>query len=242
MKLDVLAFAAHPDDAELGCGGTLALEQKNGKKTGIIELTLGELSTRGTVEGRKREAANAARILKLDARENLELGDGFFENNEASQLKVISAIRKYQPEILLCNAPEDRHPDHGRAERLVQEAAFLAGLRKIETSHDGELQAPWRPKYVLNYIQDRLLEPDFLIDVSEVMEQKIEAMYAFTSQLNSTGTEEPQTYISSPSFFEGVINRARMWGRMIGVEYAEGFMSKKKPGLRGFDALILENT
>lgn len=242
MKLDVLAFAAHPDDAELGCGGTLALKKKQGKKTGIIELTLGELSTRGTVEGRKKEAANAARILQLDARENLELRDGFFENNEASQLKVISAIRKYQPEILLCNAPEDRHPDHGRAERLVQEAAFLAGLRKIETSHDGELQAPWRPKYVLNYIQDRLLEPDFLIDISEVMEQKIEAMYAFTSQLNSTGTEEPQTYISSPSFFEGVINRAKMWGRMIGVEYAEGFISKKKLGLRSFDALILENT
>ncbi|MBC7689590.1 MAG: bacillithiol biosynthesis deacetylase BshB1 [Aquabacterium sp.] len=242
MKLDILVFAVHPDDAELSCGGILLAEKMQGKKTGVIDLTQGELGTRGTAETRKQEAAAAAAILNLDVRDNLKMRDGFFKNDEENQRKVITAIRKYQPEIIFCNAPHDRHPDHGRSATLVEDAAFLAGLRKIETTDDSRLQEVWRPKYVFNFIQDKYLHPNFVMDISAVMDQKLEAIKAYGTQFNSTGNNEPQTYISTPDFLESVIYRAKMFGKMIGVNYAEGFISKKMIGFNNFDAIIKENT
>ena len=241
MKLDILAFGAHPDDIELGCAGTLLVEKRNGKKVGIIDLTLGELGTRGSAEIRKQEAAAAAKILDIDVRENLELADGFFKNDEAHQRKVIRVIRKFQPEIIICNAPEDRHPDHGRSAQLVEDAIFLSGLRKIETFEEGEIQQVWRPTFVFNYIQDRYLHPNFVIDVSDVMEQKIASIKAYATQFDNPDLSEPQTYISTPDFLESVINRAKMYGKMIGVKYAEGYISKKMIGFNNFDAFINEN-
>ena len=242
MQTYVLAFGVHPDDVELGCGGVLIAEKKNGKTTGIIDLTQGELGTRGTAETRKEEAKAAGNILGVDARENLQLPDGFFENNEASQRKVIAAIRKFRPEIVICNAPEDRHPDHGRSAALVYDAAFLSGLAKIETTENGKPQEHWRPKYVLNYIQDRYLKPDFVVDISDSFEQKIEAVKAYKTQFFNPEVKGPQTYISSPEFLQSVIARAAMFGKMIGVKYAEGFVSKKMIGVKGFEALILRET
>jgi bacillithiol biosynthesis deacetylase BshB1 len=242
MKLDILAFGAHPDDVELSCAGVLLIEKLNGKKTGVIDLTQGELGTRGTVATRQKEAAKAAKILHLDARENLSLADGFFINDREHQLSVIAAIRKYRPEIILCNAPEDRHPDHGKGAALMYDATFLAGLSKIETTLDGALQAAWRPKYVFNYIQDRYLHPDFVIDISAVMDAKIESIKAYGTQFYNPGLNEPQTYISTPDFIESIIFRAKMYGKMIGVPYAEGFISKKIIGLSSFDAIVQNNT
>lgn len=242
MKLDLLVFAVHPDDAELSCGGILLNEKKNGKTTGVVDLTQGELGTRGTIETRKAEAVAAAKILQLDVRENLQMADGFFANDEAHQRKVISTIRKYQPEIIFCNAPSDRHPDHGRSAQLVENAAFLSGLVKIETQLDGELQKPWRPKYVFNYIQDKYLTPNFVIDISAVMDQKLVAIKAYGTQFDSPSLNEPQTYISTPDFLESIIYRAKMMGKMIGVKYGEGFISSKMIGLSNFDCFIKENT
>ncbi|MGG9972651.1 bacillithiol biosynthesis deacetylase BshB1 [Ferruginibacter sp. SUN002] len=242
MKLDILAFAVHPDDAELSCAGTLITEKKNGKKTGIVDLTQGELGTRGTAEIRKQEAAAAAKILGVDIRENLQLADGFFANDKAHQLKVIAAIRKYRPEIILCNAPEDRHPDHGRSAELVNDAAFLSGLRKIETFDNNVAQEAWRPKYVFNFIQDRYLQPDFVVDVTEAFEQKLESIKAYGSQFYNPALNEPQTYISTPDFLDSVIYRAKMFGKMIGVKYAEGYISKKMLGINSFDVLIRQDT
>ena len=243
MKLDLLVFGVHPDDAELGCGGVLLSEKLSGKKTGIIDLTQGELGTRGTPETRKQEAAAAAKILDVDVRINLQLADGFFENNEASQRVVISVLRKYQPEIIICNAPEDRHPDHGRSARLVSDAAFLSGLVKIETTEESVIQDAWRPKYVLYYIQDRYLKPDFVVDITNVFEKKLESVKAYKTQFfDPEAPGGPQTYISSPEFLESVVSRAAMFGKMIGVKYAEGFLSKKMIGIRSFDDLIKENT
>lgn len=243
MKIDLLAFGVHPDDVELGCGGVLITEKKAGKTTGIIDLTQGELGTRGTADTRREEAAAGAAILGLDVRENLQLADGFFENNEAAQRKVIAAIRKYKPEIIICNAPEDRHPDHGRSAALVSDAAFLSGLAKIETTDNGEAQEKWRPKYVLNYIQDRYLKPDFVLDISDAMEQKLESVKAYKTQFfNAESHKGPQTYISSPEFLDSVVARAAMFGKMIGVKYAEGFMSKKTIGITTFDALVRKDT
>ena len=242
IKLDVLAFGAHPDDIELGCSGTLLVEKLSGKKTGIIDLTQGELGTRGSVEIRKQEAAAGAKILQVDIRENLELADGFFTNDEAHQRKVITMIRKYQPDIILCNAPEDRHPDHGKGARLLEDAVFLSGLRKIETSINGVPQRVWRPAYVFNYVQDRYLKPDFVIDITEVMEQKIASIRAYSTQFDSLDNNEPQTYISTPDFLDSVIYRAKMFGKMIGVKYAEGFISKKMIGFNNFEAFISNNT
>ena len=242
MKLDILAFGVHPDDVELGCGGILVSEKKNGKKTGIIDLTQGELGSRGTAETRKEEAKAAGEILSVDARENLGLADGFFENNEASQRKVITVIRKFRPEIVICNAPEDRHPDHGRSADLIYDAAFLSGLVKIETSLNGGLQLPWRPKYVLNYIQDRYLKPDFVVDISESFAKKLESVQAYKTQFYNPEEKGPQTYISTPDFLEGVAGRAAMFGKMIGVKYAEGFITKKMIGIRDLDALIKMDT
>ena len=242
MKLDLLVFAVHPDDAELSCGGILLNEKFNGKKTGVVDLTQGELGTRGTIETRRLEAAAAAKILQLDCRVNLQMADGFFQNDELHQRIVITAIRKYQPEIIFCNAPSDRHPDHGRSAQLVEDAAFLSGLVKIETSDNGKLQDPWRPKYVFNYIQDKYLSPDFVIDISDVMDQKLEAIKAFGTQFNSPSLNEPQTYISTPDFLDSIIYRSKMMGKMIGVKYGEGFISSKMIGFSNFDAFIKKNT
>lgn len=242
MKLDVLAFGVHPDDVELSCAGVLLVEKLNGKKTGIIDLTQGELGTRGTAATRKQEAANAAKILQADVRENLEMADGFFKNDEAHQRKIIVALRKYQPEIVLCNAPSDRHPDHGRSARLVADAAFLSGLKKIETEVNGVPQDSWRPKYVFNYIQDKLLTPDFVIDISEVFDKKLEAIKAYTTQFHNTESNEPQTYISTPDFLDSVVYRHKWFGKMIGVKYAEGFITEKMTGFKNFDAFIKKDT
>jgi N-acetylglucosamine malate deacetylase 1 len=247
MKLDILAIGAHPDDVELGCSGTILNEIRNGKKVGIVDLTQGELGTRGTVETRYQEAAESARILGVSVRENLKLPDGFFENTPASQLKLIRIIRKYQPDIVLANAPEDRHPDHGRAARLIADASFFAGLRKIETKDDDDrAQEAWRPKYVFHYIQDRYIEPGFVVDITDVFEQRMQAIQAFTTQFyngnESSGDSMPQSYISTPLFLESVIARARMMGKRIGVQFGEGFVTEKVVGIRNFDALVQVTT
>ena len=242
MKLDILAFGVHPDDVELSCAGTLLVEQKNGKKTGIIDLTAGELGTRGSAAIRKSESAEAAKILAVEVRENLEMADGFFQNDETHQRKIITAIRVFQPEVILCNAPEDRHPDHGRSSKMVADAAFLSGLIKIETEFNGSVQQAWRPKYVFRYIQDRMLQPDFVIDITNVFEQKIEAIRAYKTQFYNSELDEPQTYISTPDFLDSVIYRHKWFGKMIGVKNAEGFISEKIIGFKNFDAIIKENT
>jgi len=212
------------------------------KKTGIIDLTQGELGTRGTAETRRIEAAAAAKILGVEVRENLMMADGFFSNDETHQLKIITTLRTYQPEIILCNAPSDRHPDHGRSARLVNDAAFLSGLKKIETKKDGKPQEAWRPKYVFNYIQDRFLNPDFVIDISTVFEQKVEAIKAYGTQFHNTDSNEPQTYISTPDFLDSVVYRHKWFGKMIGVKYAEGFITQKMIGFNNFDAIIKHDT
>ena len=233
-----MAIAAHPDDVELGCSGTLMMEKAAGANIVIVDLTQGELGTRGTNETRAQEAAAAAQIMNLDARENLGLPDGFFQNTQAHQLAVVQAIRKYRPQIILTNAPADRHPDHGRASQLVRDAAWLSGLRKIETTDMGLLQEPHKATYVLNFIQDRYLQPHFVFDISPVMVRKIAAIRAFKTQFDTLPDHEPQTYISTPAFLESIIERAKMLGKMIGVPYAEGFISEKMIGLNSFNALI----
>lgn len=244
MKLDILAIGVHPDDVELGCSGVLLNEAKNGKITGIIDLTQGELGTRGTIETRYAEAAAAAKILGVAVRENLKMRDGFFQNDEAHKRQLISAIRKYQPEIVIGNILDDRHPDHGRAGHLIADACFLAGLTKIETTDEqGNPQERWRPKMVLHYMQDWYHEPDILVDISDVFEQRMESVKAYTTQFAAKDdTDGPQTYISTPDFLESVIARARMLGKRIGVKYAEGFISEKKIGIKNLDALVLVET
>ncbi len=242
MKVDILAFGVHPDDVELGCSGTLIAAVNEGKKVAVVDLTRGELGTRGTAETRKNEAANAAKVMGVDARENLGMADGFFEHNEANIRKIVAAIRKYQPEIVLCNAPDDRHPDHGRSSKLVSDAAFLAGLRKIETELDGTNQEAWRPKYVFHYIQDRYLKPDFVYDISDCMDKKMEAILSYTTQFNTTDSSEPATYISNPDFVDVIKSRALMFGKRIGVRYAEGYITTKMIGVTSFDAFIQHTT
>jgi len=245
MKLDILAIGVHPDDVELGCSGTIINEIKRGKKVGIVDLTQGELGTRGTIETRYKEAADAAMILGVSIRENLKMRDGFFKNDEEHQLKLISAIRKYQPEIVFGNILHDRHPDHGRAGHLIADSCFLSGLSKIETKDEtGKVQKRWRPSYLLHYIQDWYHEPDLLIDISDVFEQRMKSIEAYSTQFHSPAEkiDEPQTYISTPDFLESVTARARMFGKRIGVKYAEGFISEKKIGLRNLDALIQVET
>ncbi|NCT94633.1 MAG: bacillithiol biosynthesis deacetylase BshB1 [Chitinophagaceae bacterium] len=243
MKLDILAFGVHPDDVELGCSGTIMAALAEGKKVGVVDLTRGELGTRGTAETRKAEAARAAAIMGLTVRENLGIADGFFQNDEAHQRKVIAIIRKYQPDIILANAPEDRHPDHGRSAKLVSDAAFLSGLRKIETVQDGQAQEAWRPSYVFHYIQDRFIQPSFVVDITPFMERKMESVLAYTTQFNSGGNDgEPQTYISSPQFLEQVKARAMLLGKRIGVGYAEGYITEKIIGFNSFDAIIKHST
>lgn len=242
MKADILAFGVHPDDVELGCSGTIISAVAEGKKVVVIDLTRGELGTRGTEETRKAEAAAAAEAMGVHARENLGMADGFFQNDEVNVRKVIAAIRKYRPEIVLCNAPEDRHPDHGRSSKLVSDAAFLAGLIKIETEHAGVKQEAWRPKYVFHYIQDRYLKPDFVIDISAAFEQKMRSVLCYTTQFNTTDDSEPQTYISNPDFMDVIRSRALMFGKRIGVRYAEGYITTKMIGFKSFDAFIQKTT
>ena len=242
MKLDILAFGVHPDDVELGCAGSIMAAIDQGKKVGIVDLTRGELGTRGTPATRPQEAAAAANIMGVSIRENLDMADGFFANDEAHQRKIISIIRKYQPDIILANAPEDRHPDHGRSAKLVSDAAFLSGLRKIETMHDGVGQNAWRPAYTFHYIQDRFIQPSFVIDITKYMDRKIEAVLAYGTQFNSADSSEPQTYISSPQFLETVKARALMLGKRIGVGYAEGYITEKIIGFTNFDAIIKHTT
>lgn len=241
-KLDLLAFGVHPDDVELGCSGTLLASIAQGKKAGIVDLTQGELGTRGTAETRKTEAADAAKVLGVSIRENLKMADGFFQNDEAHQRKVIEIIRRYRPEIILCNAPEDRHPDHGRSSQLVSDAAFLSGLMKIETTDNGEPQKAWRPKYIFHYLQDRFLQPDFVFDISDYQDKKIEAVLCYKTQFHNPDLNEPQTYISSPEFLDSVKARAMMLGKRIGVKFAEGYISSKMIGINNFDAIIQQTT
>lgn len=224
MKLDILAIGAHPDDVELGCGATIAKEIANGKKVGIIDLTQGELGTRGTAETRFEEAENASKVLGVSVRFNMEFADGFFANDKTHQLLLINKIREYQPEIVICNAIDDRHIDHSKGSKLVSDACFLSGLVKIETKTEtGELQNAWRPKQVYHYIQWKNLEPDFVVDVSEFMETKMKAVLAYKTQFYDANSKEPETPISSKNFTDSIIYRARDLGRLVGVEYAEGF-------------------
>lgn len=242
MKLDILAFGVHPDDVELGCAGTIMAAIDQGKKVGIVDLTRGELGTRGTPTTRTQEAAAAAKIMGVDVRDNLDMADGFFVNDEAHQRKIIALIRKYQPDVILANAPEDRHPDHGRSAKLVSDAAFLSGLRKVETIYEGITQNAWRPAYTFHYIQDRFIQPSFVIDITAYMERKMEAVLAYGTQFTNADTSEPQTYISSPQFLETVKARALMLGKRIGVGYAEGYITEKIIGFSNFDAIIKHTT
>lgn len=238
MKLDILAFGAHPDDVELGCGGTLAKATAAGKKVGIVDLTLGDLGTRGTPEIRLNEAAKAADILGLSARENLRFRDGFFVNDEAHQREVIRMIRKYRPDVVICNAPSDRHPDHGRGSKLVVESAFYAGLRKIETQEDGVAQEAWRPSKVYHYIQFYDLQADFSVDVTGYVDQKMASIMAHSSQFYDPSSKEPATVISSKQFHDSISGRMVEWGRIIGVEHAEGFIVDRTPGVDQITDLI----
>jgi bacillithiol biosynthesis deacetylase BshB1 len=238
VKLDILAFGAHPDDVELGCGGTVAKEISKGKKVGIIDLTRGELGTRGSVDLRNQESKLASNILGLVLRENLNFKDGFFQNNESNQIEIIKVIRKYRPEIVLCNAEDDRHIDHPKAAELVSSACFLSGLRKIETIDNGKNQLEWRPKNVYHYIQWKNSSPDFLVDISGFISIKLEAIKAYSSQFYDPNSNEPETPISSKNFIDNVINRSADLGRLIGVEHAEGFTSKKSLGINTLEDLI----
>lgn len=240
MKLDILVFGAHPDDAELGAGGTIAKEVSRGKKVGIVDLTRGELGTRGNAEIRDKEAVKAAKILGVAVRENMEFADGFFVNDREHQLELIKIIRKYRPEIVLCNAIEDRHIDHARGSQLVSDACFLSGLVKVDTKMDGDdqWQEAWRPKLVYHFIQWKNLEPDFLIDVSGFIEKKTEAIMAYSSQFYDPKSNEPETPISSKNFIDSVNYRARDLGRLIDVEHAEGFTVERFVAVDNLDSLI----
>ena len=233
MKLDILVFAAHPDDAELSCSGTIAKYKTEGRKVGVVDLTRGELGTRGTAEIRDEEAATAAKILNLDVRENLCMKDGFFRNDEVHQLQIIQKIRQYQPEIILANALYDRHPDHGKAGQLINEAVFLSGLPKIKTELNQVSQDAWRPRLLLQFIQDAYIQPDIIIDITEHWETKMASIQAFGSQFFSANynSEEQQTYISTLEFVHIIEGRARELGKHIGARYAEGFTSKKLLGV-----------
>ncbi len=231
MKLDILAFAAHPDDVELSCSGTIIKHVKAGHKAGIIDLTRGELGTRGTPEIRAQEAAAASKILGISVRENLDMGDGFFDHSERNKLAIITVLRKYQPAVVLANAVRDRHPDHGRAAGLVAEACFLSGLKGIDTRFEGKPQAAWRPRSVYHYIQDRQMVPDIIVDITDCMEERMKAILMFKSQFYDPGSTEPETAISSKQFLELLRSRSMEFGRLAGVEYGEGFTCERPPGV-----------
>jgi bacillithiol biosynthesis deacetylase BshB1 len=231
MKLDILAIGAHPDDVEMSCGGTIAKEIANGKKVGILDLTRGELGTRGSAEIRDQESKNAAEILGVHMRQNLAFADGFFVNNHASQLEIIKVIRKYKPEIVLCNAIDDRHIDHSKGSKLASDACFLSGLRKIETIHEGNHQQEWRPKLVYHYIQWKDIEPDVVVDVTGYMDIKLKSIFAYKSQFFDENSKEPLTPISSKNASDSMEYRNRNLGRIIGAEAAEGYTVERYPAV-----------
>lgn len=237
-KLDILAIGAHPDDVELSAAGTILKSISQGKKVGILDLTRGELGTRGSGELRLKEAEKASKILGISVRENVDLGDGFFQNDKKSQIAIAKIIRKYRPEIVLANAVEDRHPDHGRASKLISDACFYAGLRKIETELDGKLQERWRPKAVYYYIQDHYIIPDFVVDVSDFVDQKFDAIKAFSSQFHDPKSKEPESPISVANLFDFIRGRMANMGRYIGVDYAEGFTVERPMGVKDITSLF----
>lgn len=239
MKVDILAFGAHPDDVELGCGGTIAKMISEGKTVAIVDLTRGELGTRGTEETRKKEAEKAAEILKISARENLEMKDGFLQNSEDYQMRIVKMIRKYKPEIVFANAIDDRHPDHAKGAKLISDACFLSGLVKIESEYEGEKQEVWRPKHIFHFIQWKEIEPDFVIDISDFMDKKIESCLAYSSQFYDPNSQEPVTPIATKDFLESLTYRAQNLGRLSGCEYAEGFTSEKMIALKNFEGIVL---
>ena len=238
MKLDILAFGAHPDDVELGCAGTILKEIALGKKVGIIDLTRGELGTRGSADLRDEEAAASAQILGVSVRENLRFRDGFFANDEAHQLEVIKMIRKYQPEIVLCNAINDRHIDHAKGSQLVSNACFLSGLMKIETQLDGQAQQAWRPKLVYHYIQWNDIKPDFVVDITGFTDKKVASILAYKSQFHDPNSNEPESPITSKNFLESLNYRTQDLGRLVGVEHAEGFTVERYLAVNSLDHLI----
>lgn len=234
MKIDILAIGAHPDDVELGAGGTVSMEIASGRKVGVIDLTRGELGTRGSADLRDQEAADSASLLGLEFRVNMGFKDGFFYNDEIHQLALVQQIRLYQPEIILCNAIDDRHPDHGKGSKLVSDACFLSGLVKINTIYNGLNQSPWRPRVVYHYIQDRYISPDFVVDITDFMEHKMKAIMAFKSQFHDPKSNEPETAISSKDFLEFLYGRSKEMGRQSGFEYAEGFTVERTIGINSF--------
>jgi len=240
MKLDILAIGAHPDDVELSCGATIAKEIANGKKVGIIDLTRGELGTRGTAETRDVEAENAKKILGASIRLNMEFADGFFINDKEHQIELIKMIRKYRPDIVLCNAVDDRHIDHPKASELVSDACFLSGLLKIDTKNVDEdgWQEPWRPKHVYHYIQWKNIEPDFVVDVSGYLDKKLEAVFAYKTQFHQQDSKEPVTPISTTNFKDSISYRAQDMGRLIGTEHGEGFTVERYVAVKSFYDLI----
>ncbi|GAB4452207.1 MAG: bacillithiol biosynthesis deacetylase BshB1 [Bacteroidia bacterium] len=238
MKLHILAFGAHPDDVEISCAGTILKHIDLGYKVGIIDLTGGELGTRGSKELRLQEATKAAQMLNLSVRENLHMRDGFFQNDEEHQIKIIQKIRQYQPDIILINAPTDRHCDHGRAAQLVKDAAFLSGLIKIETSLNGQKQQAWRPQAIYHYIQDYYLEPTFVVDISNYFHKKIEVLKCYSSQFYNPNSTEPETPISSKNFFDIIESKAKIWGRYISTEYAEGYIASRLIGVNDITQLL----
>jgi bacillithiol biosynthesis deacetylase BshB1 len=231
MKLDILVIASHPDDAELSCGGTIAKYTAEGKQVGVVDLTRGEMSTRGTPVQRERESEAAGRILGLAVRENLGLRDAFFQNAWEEQQAIIQVIRKYRPDIVLTNALKDRHPDHGRAAQLVREASFMAGLKRIQTKVEDVEQEAFRPRQIFHFIQSQYLEPDLILDVSAYWEKKLESIRAYKSQFHNPSSKEPETYISSPEFLTFIVARGRALGQRIGVEYGEGFNTDHTVGV-----------
>ena len=238
MKVDILAFGAHPDDVELGCGGSIAKAISQGKTVGIIDLTRGELGTRGPAEIRDQEAAAAAKVLDVTFRKNLAFRDGFFVNDETHQMAIIQLIRIHQPKVVLCNAIDDRHIDHSKGSQLVSDACFLSGLKKIVTKYEsGNIQEPWRPAHVYHYIQWKEIKPDFVVDISNHIDTKMEAIHAYASQFYDAKSQEPSTPISSQNFLESVRYRAQNLGRLTGVAAAEGFTVERTPLIQDFDQL-----
>jgi len=240
MKVDILVITAHPDDAELSCGGTIISAVAQGKKVVALDLTRGELGTRGTAETRAEEATAAAKIMGLSARDNALLPDGFLANTRDQQMAILPFIRKYRPEIVITNAIRDRHPDHGKASELVSDACFLSGLKAIETSDRGQTQSAWRPRAVYHIIQDRRIEPDFIVDISDSFEQKMKAIQAYKTQFytGETQKEDEVTPISTPAFMDGLKSRAREYGRLINVEYGEGFTTERPAGVKDLSDLL----
>ncbi len=237
--LNILAIAAHPDDVELGCAGTLVKHARKGQKIGILDLTEGELGTRGSVELRYKESAAAAELMGVAVRANARMADGFFRNDEEHQRKLIAWIRHFRPEIVIANALQDRHPDHGRGGKLIADSCFFAGLSKIKTEWEGKEQAAWRPRRVLHMIQDRTFEPTFIVDITEAMDVKVDAIKAYQSQFHNPGSDEPMTYIATAGFIENIIARDALWGKRIGVKYGEAFICENLPGISDLDSLIL---